>query len=264
MRAYDGPALRAFDYSRGVTVEEPELLAMSAIHLSRAAGDRITDARRFAGPFDLPAGRFIARVTSRDGVDGAPGGVSVLLGDGVVIAAGQGTPIGFDLPIDAAVWLAASDPPAVSSAQGVDIVAEAIVPRRARPRVEPRTIEAIPARPGAFLVYADDDSYSEGGVFWTQGTHASEVYVAAAGASTLALTLHVGPVDGMVRVLVDGADRSVTMSRDQTRRIDIPLAPHRGLVRVIVQAPGSFRPSDHEPGSTDRRWLGCQVRVDLQ
>jgi hypothetical protein len=33
---------------------------------------------------------------------------------------------------------------------------------------------------------------------------------------------------------------------------------------VTVEAPGQFRPSDHEPGSTDRRWLGCQVRITLR
>ena len=80
----------------------------------------------------------------------------------------------------------------------------------------------------------------------------------------LALTLHVGPVEGPVRVLVDGTDHSVTLSRDETRRIEISIGPHRTLVPVIVQAAGGFRPSDHEPGSTDRRWLGCHVRVELE
>jgi hypothetical protein len=193
--------------------------------------------------------------------------VSVLLGNEVVIAqgrAGKNRPIAFDLPIDAGVSLLSSDAATASLAQEVEIAAESIVPRRSRLLVQPRAIEAIRARPGAFIAYADDESYPEGGVFWTQGTHESEVYVAAAGASTLALTLHVGPVDGTVRVLVDGADHSVTLSHDQTRRLEIPLAPRRGLVSLVVRAPGSFRPSDHEPGSTDRRWLGCQVRVELQ
>ena len=267
MRAYDGPTLHAYDYARGITIQEPELFAMSAIRLSRAGGDMTKDGARFAGPFDLPAGRFTARVTARDETAGDGGGVSVLLGNEVVIAegrAGKNRPIAFDLPIDAGVSLLSSDAATASLAQEVEIAAESIVPRRSRLLVQPRAIEAIRARPGAFIAYADDESYPEGGVFWTQGTHESEVYVAAAGASTLALTLHVGPVDGTVRVLVDGADHSVTLSHDQTRRLEIPLAPRRGLVSLVVRAPGSFRPSDHEPGSTDRRWLGCQVRVELQ
>ena len=277
LRAYDGPALRPFDYMRGVTIQEPELFAMSAIHVSRAAGELTTDATRFAGPFDLPAGRFSARVTYRDESRDGGGRVSVQVGDRIVIADGQahqGAPITFDLPMDAAVWLAAANETLASRVQDVELAVESIVPSHARPpiearaieahAIEERSIEAIPGRPGAFIVYADHKSFPEGGMFWTQGTRASEVFLDAAGASTLALTLHVGPVEGPVRVLVDGTDHSVTLSRDETRRIEISIGPHRTLVPVIVQAAGGFRPSDHEPGSTDRRWLGCHVRVELE
>jgi hypothetical protein len=33
---------------------------------------------------------------------------------------------------------------------------------------------------------------------------------------------------------------------------------------VTVRASAHFRPRDHEPGSTDARWLGCQVRIGLK
>jgi hypothetical protein len=78
------------------------------------------------------------------------------------------------------------------------------------------------------------------------------------------LTLHVGPVGGAVRVLVDGQDHSVTLARDQTQQIEVPLPSADRLVPVTVEAPGRFRPSDHDPGSTDQRWLGCQVRIGLR
>jgi hypothetical protein len=113
-------------------------------------------------------------------------------------------------------------------------------------------------------VYADADTFPENGVFWTQGTSAGEVLVAPGGASTLVLTLHVGPAAGTVRLAVDGQDRSVTLARGETRELDISLPPAARLVPVVVQAPGRFRPSDSESGSTDRRWLGCQVRVGLR
>jgi hypothetical protein len=113
-------------------------------------------------------------------------------------------------------------------------------------------------------VYADANTFPENGVFWTQGKNAGEVLVAPAGAATLVLTLHLGPVGGAVRLTVDGQDRSVTLARDETRQIEIPLSPTARLVPLVVKAPARFRPSDHEPGSTDRRWLGCQVRVGLR
>ncbi len=61
-------------------------------------------------------------------------------------------------------------------------------------------------------------------MFWTLGTGAGTVFVDPAGASTLLLVLHVGPVGGVVRVTVGGQDRSVTLSPDQTRQLEIPLA----------------------------------------
>jgi hypothetical protein len=259
MHAYEGPGLRAFDYARRSTIQEPGLFAATVIHVSRASGELTTGEVRFAGPFDLPAGRFSARIQmDRSASDAASSDISVLLGNRVAIARGQASrssePIVFDLPLDAPVWLAASDPAAAASAQQVDIVAESIVPGRLRPNVDVHAIEPIEGRPGALIVYADDETYPEGGVYWTRGT----------GASVLALTLHVGSVDGAVRVTVDGHEHSVTMSRDQTQRIELPLTPASHFVPVVVQAPGSFRPSDHEPGSTDRRWLGCQVRIELR
>src|SRR5207253_2592531 len=58
------------------------------------------------------------------------------------------------------------------------------------------------------------------------------------------------------------------------RRIDLaPIAvvpasrrPEVGsrLVGVDVTAPAAFRPAEVEPGSDDRRSLGCQVRIELQ
>jgi hypothetical protein len=174
------------------------------------------------------------------------------------------TAVTFDLPFDASVRLAASNVALTPAAQEVDIVAESIVPRRARTLVDVRAVEAIAGRAGALIVYGDEDTYPEGGLFWTRGTRAGKVFVLPAGASTLLLTLHVGPVTGLVRVMVDGQDRSVTLSHDQTLRLEMPLAKGARLVPIVVEAPGSFRPSDHEPGSTDRRRLGCQVRVELQ
>ena len=68
------------------------------------------------------------------------------------------------------------------------------------------------------------------------------------------LTLHVGR-RWCSCVLVDGHDHSVTMTRDQTQQIEFPLLPAVASYRGDSSA-GRFRPSDHEPGSTDRRWLG--------
>ena len=268
MRAVDGSSLRGLDYARRVRLNERQVTAMTGVNLSRAAGELIDDPPRLAGPFNLSAGRFEATIAF-DGTTTIGGTALVILGEGLPIAhgdviAGRETRLTFSLPVDSDVWVAVSDPALAKSAVQVGLTADSIVPLHDRPRVNVHAIEPAGGRSDAYIIYADGDTYPEGGVFWTRGARAGTVFVAPAGASTLTLTLHVGPVGGPVRVTVDGNDRSVTMSPGQTRDVDVPLPPGARLIPILVQASGEFRPSDHEPGSTDRRWLGCQVRVGLR
>ena len=160
--------------------------------------------------------------------------------------------------------MAVSDAALAKAAQRVEIVTESVVPLTARPTIQVHALEPLDGRDGAYIVYADGETYPERGVFWTRGTAPGTVLVAPGNASTLVLTLHVGPVGGTVRVNVDGHDRSLDLLHDETRQIDVALPAGIALVPVTVQAPGQFRPSEHEAGSTDRRWLGCQVRVGLR
>jgi hypothetical protein len=268
MRAFDSSSTRGLDYSISRRLSDRLLLARSAVRLSRADGALSADPRRLAGPFDLPPGRFAVRVGYDRGAgrDGAPT-FSVMMGDRILMARGPAdstSPLEFELPVQGSVWLDAPSEALAASVQQIEIVPESIVPGRSRTAIDVHALDAIEGRPGAFMVYADADTFPENGAFWTQGTSAGKVLVAPAGASTLVLTLHVGPAGGTVRLTVDGQDRSVPLARDETRRLEIPLSPSARLVSIVVQAPGSFRPADHEPGSTDRRWLGCQVRVDLR
>ena len=269
IHAYDGARQRGFNYRRLETIAGRQLLDLGTLRASRAANELAGDPQRVGGPFSLPAGRYSARFwftneTTRRGT------VFVTVGDHLIIARNSEdvlmnpAALTFDLPVDAAIWAGVSDPALVQSLQQVEVVAESVVPRRERPDIDVHAIEPIEGRPGAYMIYGDEETYPEGGVFWTRGTHAGRVWVSTGGASTIVLTLHVGPVGGAVRVLVDGQDRSVTLGRDETRQIETPLPPGDRLVPVIVEAREQFRPSDHERSSTDRRWLGCQVRIGLR
>jgi hypothetical protein len=268
MRAFDSSSTRGLDYAISRRLSDRLLLARSAVRWSRADGDMSADPRRLAGPFELPPGRFAVRVALDGSARGDGAAVfSVVMGERTLIARGTAdstTPLEFDLPVQGTMWLAAAGEALAASVQQIEIVPESIVPRHARAAVDVHALEAIEGRPGAFIVYADADTFPEGGVFWTQGTSAGKVLVAPAGASTLVLTLHVGPAGGAVRLLVNGQDRSLTLAHDETRQLEIPLPPGARLIPVVVEAPGSFRPFEHEPGSTDRRSLGCQVRVGLR
>ncbi len=268
MHAYDGPRHRVFSYTRRTTLDTPSVLDFVTFRVTRSADEWSGDAQRVAGPFALSAGTYSARIWFRGDV--APrGAVFLTIGDRVQIARSEDgallnpAELTFDLPVDASVVAGASDPALAKAVAQVEIVARSVVPRSERPG-DARAIESIAGRPTAYIVYTDGQTYPEGGVFWTRGTHAGTVLVATGGASTLILTLHVGPAGGSVRVTVGGQDRSVTMAPDQTRDIVAPLSDADRLVPVTVEAPGSFRPVDREPGSTDQRSLGCQVRIALR
>ena len=99
--------------------------------------------------------------------------------------------------------------------------------------------------------------------FWTRGTDRGTVFVVPAGASQIVLTLHVGPNAGTVRLDAAGERRDIVMGPNETQRVVIAAPIGMPVVSVSVQAPGWFRPIDVEPGSTDMRALGCQVRVEV-
>ena len=101
-------------------------------------------------------------------------------------------------------------------------------------------------------------------MWWGGSSAPARFLVPVLPTSTLVRTLHAGPAGGTARVTVAGQGRSVTLARDETRDVAVPLSPADRLVPVVVEAPASFRPSDHEAGSTDRRWLGWQVRIGLR
>jgi hypothetical protein len=158
--------------------------------------------------------------------------------------------------------VSASEAPLAAAAVRVEVVPTAVVPASERARDPVRTVESIGEDPGAYLVYTNEHSYPEGGVFWTRGTEPAAVLVAPGGASTIRLTLFSGPQTGPVRVVAAGREHTVQMEAGQTSELAIPTEGRR-LMPVTVQSSAFFRPADVDPGSTDTRGLGCQVRVSV-
>lgn len=267
MGAYDPDRLSSFDYQRAVRITPPELLAMTSISVSRQRGDLSGDPKRLAGPFVLPAGQYVARVTFAGRA--RHGEAFVALHNEARIAAADAMSanpleLSFRLPVEAPVYCGVSEEQLGNAVEQIDLVADAIVARHARPGIIARALEPIDGIPGSYIVYADRNTYPEGGVFWTRGTSLGTVLVAPERATILVLTLHVGPIGGRLRLHVGGQDRSVDLAPDETRTIEIPLPGTRWLIPITVAAAGEFRPRDHEPGSNDTRWLGAQVRIGLR
>jgi hypothetical protein len=268
---FDPDAIRGLDYRDGrLTKLTPERW-IDAGHLEfdiRADADpdplgRLTDG------LSLPPGSYEIGVTFASGGPHA-GDLLAAAGGGQVIARADG-PLGSRVLLPARVpvpvphlWVQLTDPASTRDARRVDLIASAIVPQHERPDVEVRSVESVPRRPGAYIAYTNDDAFPEGGVFWTRGTEEGEVLLAPAGSRTAVVTLHVGPPGGTVHVRVGGASQGVTLTREETRQLTVDLPAGAPYVPVRVQVSSAFRPADYDPQSTDRRLLGCQVRIEVE
>jgi hypothetical protein len=268
MDAYDGAHLSGFDYSTRTRLDQRQIVAVSALSVPRGPDVPVADPRRLEGPFELPPGRYESRVWF-DGGTSREGGALVSMQNGLVVARTEGpltnpAVMSLELLVPEAIWVGLSTEESARAARRVDLVPQYLVPRSERPAVDIHAIEPIAGHPGAYIVYADGNTFPEGGIFWTRDTHQGEVLVAPAGATTLVLTLYAGPVGGRVSLHVGEQSVEVNLSRDETSRIEVPVPEGMTLVPLRVQASGTFRPADVDLKSDDARWLGCQVRIELR
>ena len=78
------------------------------------------------------------------------------------------------------------------------------------------------------------------------------------------LTLHLGPNRGDVRIAVASKEQVVRVEPNSSAEVQLAVPHGVRLVPVTVQSPTAFKPSDVNPGSSDARTLGVQVRVTVE
>jgi hypothetical protein len=160
--------------------------------------------------------------------------------------------------------MALSDRATAQAASQVQITPVTIVPKGLRLRADAQAIEVVPGHPNAYIVYADDRTYPEGGVFWTKGRKRAEVLVVPTGAKELLLTLYAGPSGGTTHLSVAGRSWETVLAPDESKEMPVAIDDASVPIQVLVQAAQSFRPVQIDPKSTDIRNLGCQVRIGLR
>jgi hypothetical protein len=258
---YDAPRLRAFDYGTLQRIDAGPLLGRTSLKSASYPLPAVA----------LPPGAYEATVWFAAGTGAERSGeVVVASAQKVVFGRLQGAianpaRIRFELPVPVArVSVSVSGESLYRAVTQVTLEARAIVPVSAREENTIRTVEPIPGSSSAYLVYANDLAYPEGGIFWTRGTGPARVLVAPGGAARLTLTLSLGPMSGDVRLVVGTSTSTVTVPANEPTRVIFDLPPGARTVPLEVQSPTMFRPSEVDPTSGDRRLLGCQVRVVLE
>ena len=272
MQAFDPSRLRAFDYAGRSMMSPAQWIGHSAIAIDL---DPSRPADGYVGPpLALAPGRYEIKLwfQGNQNLDGD----LLLTFDRAQILKRVGGPLAnptvvtLDLPVAVPlVWVQVTERPTAQQAVRLEITPIDIIAASERPVQDVRAVDAVPGWPDAYLVYTDDATLPEGGMFWTSGTERGQVLVVPVGGREILLTLHVGPVGGTVRVTVgrDARRHDVVLAPEGTRTIAIPVGDDgagSGYVPISIQAPAAFRPADVNPNSSDTRNLGCQVRVEVR
>ena len=282
MRAFDPGHLRTFDYGARSKLSPAQWIERSAVAIDFDPSQPVDGWGRLVGPLTLTPGEYQVKIWFQ-GNRSLDGDLLLAIGRGQALGRVVGplmnpTTVTLHLPVSVPqLWVQLTE---VASAQRVirlEMTPTAIVPVGERPEREALSVDTIPGRPYAYMVYTDEETFPENGAFWTRGTESGQVLVVPAGGRQILLTLHVGPVGGTVRVTAGNPGRreDVVIEPEGTRTIAIPVGEGAqgaqgtqgtmsGYVPISIQASASFRPAEVEPKSSDTRNLGCQVRVEVR
>ena len=117
-------------------------------------------------------------------------------------------------------------------------------------------------RYGRALVFLiDGTAYMEPSGAWVPGRDDAMFLIEPDPGAPIRLFLRNIPLENRV-TLVSGAWRQeMALSPREERAIDLPSEPGQPRVVLHVTSAAGARPVDVEPGSTDRRLLGCWIGI---
>ena len=275
LEMYPGDRLRAFSYETGrgwgAWLTDAELMARTTLELE--VDGESSDPSRLTQPFGLPAGRYDLLVwfAEQQVIDGHVF-VSYDRTAGMLARANGRATNPAVVPLDLPVALGALRIGATSADLARTITGVALAPRAIAPRARPgdvgrvRAVKPIGARVGAYVLFMDLNTFVEPENNWVQGGQVSELRVAPADATTMRVRIRNGGADNRIEVRAGQQTETLTLAAWETSEliIEVPRGEGRPVLIPISVAPErGFVPAEAEPGSTDRRVLGCTVTVEL-
>lgn len=233
----------------------------------REAGDRSVDraTQLFGRRLSLPAGTY--------GVDLVfPAGVPAVSGQVALHAGRTGAPLqtwdvvltppgswgrAFSLPVDVGFVGIRASADVVHAAPQVRVTPQRIVDASARPQT-PAVLGSARYGDDVVLVHGED-AWPERDGLWVRG-RATAILTIVRDVQPLTLSLRAGPVPVTVRLDWGGSSSEVRLTAGQEQEIVLPAATARAQ-QLRVTSSNGFVPAEIEPGSRDRRVLGCWLRL---
>ncbi len=270
LHTYPGPTVRAYEYGGAGWLDESTVLERAAVEHRLTAGT-VQNPAELTPAFDLPAGQYDLLVwfsesqrvegevfLSYDRTNG-----TVLTTDGRRMNPSVSR---FELPVDlTALRVGATTAELAERISGVAVVPRAVASADTTRDVgRIWSLKPLDTETGGFLFFLDLFTYVEPENSWVQGGRASEWLVAPGDAETVRLTVRNGGVANRIQVTAGSSSETLELEAWEARDVLVPLGDDDRLVPVRLAPDTGFVPAEVDPGSTDRRMLGCTVSVSLE
>ena len=279
--AYDGPRQVIYGYRDRSVLSEGDLFERATIAappmepLPRWDGRPTMEQGRVAGPYSLPAGRYIARVWLNDAPRGGFGGndeVWVAFHRGphplgrASVARANPVEIALDLPVTFdPVWVGATNESVADAISHIQIEPVSVIPRTGRPTIANiRQVAPVNDVAGRYVIHVDDNIFTESDGFWVKGGEVASLHLTPGDADVLRVSVRNGATPGPVILDVDGRREFAELGPHEQHEFTVALTGSKPHVPLTIEPVNGFRPSEQNAESRDHRWLGCRVTLQLE
>jgi len=248
----------------------PQLFELSARPVAGSAADAADTP--FNAQFALPAGRYRVQLMARAAASDAD-----LLSGRLGLQAGTwgGSMIEWEVEgADSRQWTNSFDLPAdmglvtfaAHGSLGRQVKELRVIPYRVVPfldRIAADDVRAAATYDRLLFLFQDTNGYPDRDGFWIRGGSPARVSVVSRTGRLITELRLVLRSRFANRVRIEMPDRVWTedLGADEEREISVKPTSLDGTVRMVLTAEHGFYPIDTDRGSTDRRYLGCFVRI---
>jgi hypothetical protein len=164
----------------------------------------------------------------------------------------------FTLPLDSEFVGFRASPELEAALDGFTLRPLHVIDARRRWQAPP--VLAASSYGSSVLFFHDEQAWPERAGFWTRGSTTVPVTIKTH-AETVVLRVHSGARPNRVTFETGGWREQLALEPHKRRDVEVP-AGSAGLIPLRISTETGFVPADLEPGSSDKRLLGCWIEVN--